>query len=159
MVVPPPPYDYQLPGCDDEVLVYSPGPLLCRPGEGDEEEDEIICCEPITIRDSANIYREMVLQRDLFNPNTKTNSGRILTIKDMAVLKGLKPSLYNAYARNFYTGALRAIPINTTVTTKMSVVLIEIEFDTKPTRERIGRELMRKPNILPSRMSWNKPLV
>ncbi len=157
----PPPYDYKLPECDEDVanLFCSPGELLCRPGEGDPETPDEICCDPVTIRDSANYYREVVLQRDLFDPNHYTTSGRALTIKDMAVLKGLRPSQYNAYLRDFYTGVLRPVDMATTVETKMSVLLIGTDIDTKVTRERLGRELKRRPGVLPSRMVWSNPAL
>lgn len=153
----PPPYEYKLPECEDADNIYcSPGPLLCRPGEGDDPVAVEACCEPFSIRDSANVYREIILQRDLFDPNA-TKSDQTLTVRDMAVLKGLRPSQYNAYLRDFHTGLMRPIDITTVVSTKMSVILIATDLDTKATRERIGRELKRRPNILPSRMSWSHP--
>jgi hypothetical protein len=157
----PPPYDYKLPECDEEIenLFCSPGALLCRPGEGDPEVPEETCCDPITIRDSANYYREVVLQRDLFDPNSHTTSGKALTIKDMAVLKGLRPSQYNAYLRDFYTGILRPVDMTTAVDTKMSVLLVGVDIDTKATRERLSRELKRRPGVLPSRMVWSNPAL
>lgn len=156
----PPPYDYVLPKCDDEEAEgCSPGAALCRPDEGDAEVPEEICCDPISIRDSANVYREVMLQRDLFDPNARTTSGGTLTVRDMAVLKGLRPSQYNAYLRDFHTGVLRPVEMTTPVDTKMSVILIGADIDTKATRERIGRELKRRPGILPSRMSWSHPAL
>lgn len=150
----PPPYDYNLPECADDQVSCSPGSLLCRPGEGDDLSiPEPFCCDEITIRDSANHYREVVLQRDLFDPNSRTGSGGPLTIRDMAVLKGLRPSQYNAYLRDFRTGVLRPVEINLPVESQMSVLLINSDIDTKATRDRLGRELKRRPEVLPSRMS------
>lgn len=156
----PPPYDYNLMECEEDDSIFcSPGPLLCRPGEGDDEVPEEICCDQLTIRESANVYREVMLQRDLFDPNTSIASGKSFTIKDMAVLKGLRPSQYNAYLRDFYTGALKPVDMSTLVYTKMSVLLIGTSIDTKTTRERLSKELKRRPEILPSRMSWSNPIL
>jgi len=147
----PPPYDYTPPECSDDLSVFcSPNPLFCRPSDGGESVELVPCCEQETIRDSANVYRELVLQRELFDPNMREG----LTVRDLATLKGLRPSLYHAYLRDFKTGKLRPIAITTPVETKMSVVLIEAASDTKSTRDRIAGKLQNGPGILPSRMVW-----
>ncbi len=150
-MVPPPPYNYQLPDCiDTESPFCTPGPLVCRP----EAEAAGAVLEPCAIRDSANVYREIVLERDLFNPNTKTSAGGTLTIRDLAVLKGLKPALYTAYLRDYISGGLTLVDITTPIRTKMSVLLIETAVDSVPTRARLSRQLQTRPNVLPTRMVW-----
>lgn len=160
-----PPYPFDIPECDTPTpeaeyneFVCTPGPLLCKPGEGDPFEEEGPCCEQDGIRDSANVYSELILQRELFDPHQRKTPGGVpgdyLTIKDLAVLRGLKPAQYNAYLRDFKTGALIATDFSITVETKMSVVLIEKTEDTTPARRRIIKQLQTSRNILPSRMTW-----
>lgn len=152
--VPSPPYEYILEECNDDSPFCSSGPLLCRPGPGDIEIESQLCCEPFSIRDSANVYREIVLQRDLFDPNMVIGHGKALTIKDMAVIKGLQVAAYAAYRRDFATGKLRAIAMDTAVEPTMSILLVERAIDSDATRQRLSQRLRSTPNILPSRSVW-----
>lgn len=137
--VPAPPYAYDLPIEFDinkcftlEETTSTPGPL----------------------RDSANQYNEITFERDLFDPNFKKPNTERLTVKDLALLKNLSPALYNAYTRNITTGALNAVDYAATVTSKMSVVLIEAVLDTTRTRSRLQQQLQTSKGILPSRSVW-----
>jgi len=149
-----PPYEFDIPECEtpspdgDYNFRCTPGQLLCKPGDGDD--DELI--ESCAITDSSNVYSELVLQRELYDPNRKTTKGNYLTIKDLAVLNGLKPSQYNAYLRNFSTGALTETSFSTTIENRSSIVLILKDEDTVVARRRIAKQLQTSPNILPSRM-------
>lgn len=152
---PAPPRQYILEECVDEDSPFcSSGPLLCRPPAGGVEVAAEDCCDQLSIRDSANRYREVVLQRELFDPNTTAGAGRVMTIRDMAVVKGLKPALYTAYSRDFATGKLTAVGMETEVETKMSVLLVEKSIDSDATRRRLTQRLRTVPNILPSRSVW-----
>lgn len=152
-----PPYLYDIPECVDDLTdLCTPGELLCKPGAGDLVDDLVACCEPERIPDPANVYSELILQRDLFSPQARTTPmGGMMTIGNLATSKGLKRSLYNAYLRNFETGLLTAVEFSTQVETKMSIVLIEKMEDTVPTRQRIMRQLQTSKHILPSRMTWS----
>ena len=153
--VPGPPYDYVLEECvDDDSPFCSSGPLLCRPPSGGVEIAADDCCDQLTIRDSANRYREIMLQRDLFDPNTLVGSGKAMTVRDMAVVKGLKPALYAAYNRDFTTGKLTAVAMDAAVENRMSVLLVEKSIDSDATRKRLAQRLRTTPNILPSRSVW-----
>jgi hypothetical protein len=152
--VPPPPYTLELQECDDLIEGCSPGPLLCDPGDGDPFPSDDPCCDETSISDSANLYTELVLQRELFDPYQTKASGSLLTIRDMALLKGLSPAEYNPYLRNFATGALTATDFTVEVEPKMSVVLVGADEDTIATRRRIAAQI--RHGILPSRMAWEK---
>jgi hypothetical protein len=164
--VAPPPYPYRLEDCGAPPPSCSSAPPLCHPIPEDDFDPSGPCCEPNTIRDSANMYNEIILQRDLFDPNYRTtpggkNSGNRLTIKNLAVLKGLNPAKYNPYKRDFVSGILTPINYSDVVETKMSVVLIGTDLDTKSARERISRKLkvtiataIAGRGVLPARMVW-----
>jgi hypothetical protein len=156
--VPAPPYEYPLQDCPALPAGCSPAPFICRPLPTGEWPVEGPCCETETIRDSANIYSEVILQRDLFNPAYRKNSGGqfgdILTIKDMVVLKGLNPKDFTAYLRNFATGEFTLVAMTEQVQTKMSVVLLETVIDTEPMRIRLMQKLRAGRGVLPARMVW-----
>jgi hypothetical protein len=164
--VPAPPYDYPLPKCPPDIVFCSPELFPCRPVPEDDLGDDGPCCEPLTIRDSANVYSEVMLQRDLFDPNFRKTPGskRLgdrLTVKDLAVLKGLNPSKYNAYKRDFVSGTMTPINFTDPVETKMSVVLIETAIDSTSARQRIAKRIKffiatgrEYRGILPARMVW-----
>lgn len=153
-----PPYQYELSECDTPSInsigglnvLCTPGPITCKPGEGDEEEIAEICCLP----SDPNQYSRLIIQRDLFDPYQEVPiNGDLLTIKDLAVRKGLSPSKYNPYLRNFVTGALITTVYTTIIEPKMSIVLIGINDDTASERARLVKRL-KINEILPDRMVW-----
>lgn len=158
--VPVGPFNYQLADCCDidEDLSCQSGPLLCHPCEGDDEETIELCCNADTIPNSANVSTRLCIQRDLFDSNSlttpATGTARRLTIRELAVLKGLKPSDYTPYLRNFNTQKITATSYSTQIDTKMSVVLIENELDTARGRQRVVNHLTNHREILPARFIW-----
>jgi hypothetical protein len=147
-VAPPPPLP--IPNCDDlpsEDLRCSSGPLLCRPGPGDDPIEPEICCNKDTIPNSVNVSTRIKFERDLFEPN-----GSQRTIRDLALLKGMSPAQYSPYIRS--NGRLTETSWDLTVTTKMSVLLIENELDDANGRSRIMNHIAGHREILPSRFVW-----
>lgn len=144
--VPPGPYDYQIKTCDLlEDFEHLSGPLLCRPGEGDEYAEEIPCCNASTIPDSANFSRRIKFERDLFDPNPSK------TIRKLALLKGIDPLKYTPYIRNYNNGQLTETSYDIVASTKMSIVLVENEIDTASWRQRISNHVT---NQLSARFVW-----
>lgn len=157
--VPPPPYEYPIPDeCEIEDLSCQSGPLLSRPCPGDEPLPEELCCTDLTIRESANVSTRLLIQRDLFDPNKKTTPRNVvskkMTIKDIAVLKGLNPSQFNPYLRNLTTGKLIETTYSKELETGLSVVLIHKDLDTVNGRSRIMSHISSHREILPTRMTW-----
>jgi len=153
-IVDPGPYPYPLPECDDlSDISCQSGPLLCKPGEGDEPIPEIDCCDNETITSSANFSRRIQIERDLFDPNRKVN-GKRLTLRDLALIKGLKISEYTPYVRNWNLGTLKETSWTTEIYTKQSFVLIENNLDTTRGRQRILGHLAGHREILPARFVW-----
>jgi hypothetical protein len=146
--VPPPP-PLPIPPCDElSDLRCSSGPLLCRPGEGDDPIEIEPCCDEDTIPDSVNVSSRIRFERDLFDPGTPR------TIRDLALIKGLSPADYNPYIRNFNSGRLTETSWDVVVTTKMSILLIENELDTTLGRQRIMNHISNHREILPARFVW-----
>lgn len=147
--VPPPP-PLPLPECDElEDLRCSSGPLLCKPGPGDEPIDLDPCCDEDTIPDHVNISTRIKLERDLFDPNNPPR-----TIRDLALIKGLAPSNYTPYIRDFHSGQLTETSYDVVVQTKMSVLLVENELNTINGRRRIMNHIGSRREILPARFVW-----
>ena len=181
--VPIGPYGYPIPDhCDIEDKLASAcqtdlscqsGPLLSRPCEGDEEPDpDSPCCDADNIPISANCSTRLHFERDLFDPSSMTSPGclpvlpctrdpniplpvgRRFTIRDLAVIKGLDPSDYVPYFRNFNTQQFIAASYSTPITTKMNIILIENELDTNRGHQRIVDHLQGHREILPARFVW-----
>jgi len=150
IVIPPVaggPYPYPIADCDNN-LGCSDGPLLCRPGDGDDPVEAEPCCDQDTIPNIANISTRIRFERDLFDP------GSLRTIKDLALIKGLNPSNYTPYVRNFRTSQLIETSYNLVIDTKMSILLIENELDTTNGRRRIMNHIAGHREILPARFTW-----
>ena len=146
--VDPGPYNYELEECGEEDdLSCQSGPLLCKPGEGDEPLVKEICCTLENIPDSVNVSRRIKINRDLFSPNNPA------TIKDLATVKGLKTSEYTPYIRN-QDNTLTETSFNISVVTKMSIVLIKQTIDTDSNKKRLKEYLGQKEQILPARFLW-----
>lgn len=148
--VDPGPYEYPIPNCDEiEDLGCQSGPLLCRPvDESVDYEKEDPCCDKDTIPDRANVSTRIKLERDLFDP------GPSRTIRDLALVKGLKPSGYTPYIRDLNTGLLTETSYDVIVSTKMSILLVENELDTTNGRRRIMDHIRSHREILPTRSVW-----
>jgi hypothetical protein len=153
--VPEPPYEYPLiPACDIEVPSCGindclPGPLLTRPCDGDSPLPIEPCCDPI--RESANISKRYVYQRDLLLPIINNEP---MTVRMMARAKNLDITKYTPYLRNYQNNALTQIDYNTKVYYGMSIVYIDNSIDTSGGRREISKHLSSKQEILPSRMIW-----
>jgi hypothetical protein len=154
--VQPPPYPWPLEECEEDRIGCSPYPPPCRPAEGDGDDgDGGPCCDITTISDEANVFSQIYLERELFDPYTKLpGTDEVFTVRHLALTKGLSPSLYNAYSRNFTTGKLSALAFTERVKTKMSIVLIEKAVDTAAERSRIEAKI-KAAEILPSRFVWD----
>lgn len=160
--VDPGPYPYPLPDCCDldEDLSCQSGPLLCIPCEGDEPIELEPCCDADTIPESVNCSTRLDFQRDLFDPNSISTpgcagiNGKRFTIRDLAVLKGLNPTDYVPYTRNFRTQRFIPTSYSTIIETKMSIILIENELDTKRGHQRVTEHLRGHREILPTRFVW-----
>lgn len=161
--VPPPPYDYPIPlECDIEDLSCQSGPLLSRPCPGDEPLPDTICCTDLTIRESANISVRLSIQRDLFDPNRKSVSNGIsskMTIRDITRMKGLNPSHFTPYLRNFQTGKLTETTYTKELETGLSIILIEKSLDTASGRSRVLNHFSSHREILPTRMVWPSGII
>jgi hypothetical protein len=147
--VDPGPYEYELDKCDeiDDDLSCQSGPLLCKPGEGDEPVEQEICCTNENIPDRVNLSRRIKINRDLFSPNNPA------TIRDLATLKGLRTSEYTPYIRN-QDNTLTETSFNLSVSTKMSIVLIKQTIDTNANQRRLKEYFAKKEMILPARFLW-----
>lgn len=143
-VVPPPP-PLVVPDCE-ENLGCSSGPLLCKPSFEDDIEVEP-CCNSATISQSANFSSRIKIERDLFDPKNG------ITIKGLASMKGVKISNYTPYIRDWNTGRLIETTYETSIMTKMSIILIEKPLDTSSGRARVMVQVS-KNEILPSRFVW-----
>jgi len=149
------PYNYEVQDCDDlSDISCQSGPLICRPGEGGEEIEAAICCTNETIPASANVSTRLQIERDLFDPNAKSSRNTILTVRELAVLKGLRIGDYVPYERNWTTGELNQVPWSTIIRTKKSFVLIETDLNTKNGRNRVKSHLSGHREILPTRSVW-----
>lgn len=148
------PYPYPIPKCDeiDQDLSCQSGPLLCRPGDGSAPTADTICCTPDTIPESVDIATTIRLERDLFDPS-QIYCKDPLTILELMLRKGLKPSDYNVYLRNFQTNTLSPVQYNNSIVIGQSVVLIETGIDSIGRRADILQQI-RNNEILPSRMVW-----
>ena len=148
--VDPGPYKYPIQNCDEiEDLGCSNGPLLCRPGSSDASLSTIDpCCNENTIPDIVNVSTRIKLERDLFDP------GQSRTIKELALIKGLKPSDYTPYIRDFNTNSLVETSYNVIIRTKMSILLVENELNTTNGRRRILNHIAGHREILPARFTW-----
>jgi hypothetical protein len=149
--VDPGPYPYPIPRCDElpEDLGCSDGPLLCRPGPGGEPITVDPCCDADIIPDSVNVSTRIKLERDLFDPNNPPR-----TIRELALIKGLKPANFVPYLRNFNNGSLTETSYDVVVNTKMSIVLVENELDTANGRRRVQNHIANHREILPARFVW-----
>lgn len=150
----PGPYPYPVPGCDDlSDLSCQSGPLLCRPGDSDEPVLEVDCCDNETITSEANVSRRLQIERDLFDPNRMVN-GKRLTLRDLALVKGINVGEYTPYERNFNTGTLEETTWSRTIETKLSFVLIENNLDSLKGRSRVLNHISQHREILPARFTW-----
>jgi len=149
--VDPGPYDYPLPDCNDlEEISCQSGPLLCRPIPSDDEfVPAELCCNEDTIPDRVNVSTRIKLERDLFDPNNPKR-----TIRDITLIKGLRPSEFVPYLRNFRTGALTETSYDVVVSTKMSILLVENELNTTRGKTRILNHISNHREILPARFTW-----
>jgi hypothetical protein len=160
--VPEPPYNYPLdqycdiasPPC--AVNPCLPGPLPTKPCEGDSPLPIDPCCDPI--RESANISKRFIYQRDLISPNSYTtdcqqNKVKKYTVKDVAVSKGLRPSNYTPYLRDIKSGTMTKVEYSLEVQTGMSIVLVDSAIADSSIYN-ITSYLKRTKGILPSRMVW-----
>lgn len=132
--VPPGPYKYKLP---------KPGPGSPLP-----EKDPL---QPL--RDSANVFSQTILQRFLFDPNIKVDNNR-RTLRQLALMKGLKPDDYNPYLRTC-DGRLVDASYSAQVNTQESYVIVSKEIDSDQERARILRHISSHRGILPTRFSWD----
>lgn len=157
--VPPPPYGYSPESeCEIEDLSCQTGPLFTKPCPGEEPLPSELCCTNLNIRDSANISTTILIQRDLLDPNTKTTPGsgsaRKFTIRDAVIVKGLDPSDYVPYLRNFSTGELSETNYSKIAESGLSVVLIENSLNANGGKSKVSRHLSSHREILPTRMIW-----
>ncbi len=139
--VPSPPYSF------DSFIPLSNQQKLPPPNNIWPNPDP--CCDKLAIRDSANQYSELIIQRDLIDPNYRNT---ILTVRDLALLKRLNAQTHNAY--QMINGTLRAVGFDYQIESKMSIVLIGINNDTQQTRQRLVNRFTNASGILPSRMLW-----
>jgi len=152
--VDPGPYGYPVPIDDNEESCQS-GFQLQRPAESEGAIEEIeSCCDSGSISDTANQSSRLQLERDLFDPNRKAGD-RLLTVRDLAKLKGLQINNYVPYIRDFITNDLAPVSWHTIVKPKDSFILIEGHLTTRRGRERISNYLSSNREILPSRFVWN----
>jgi len=162
--VPPPPYPYPIePECEIEDLSCQSGPLLSRPCPGDDPLPDELCCDELTVRESANVAVGFLIQRDLFDPNQKTSprngTSRKMTIKDITRIKGLDPAKFTPYLRNFTTGRLTETTYSKELMTGLSIILIEKHLDTTRGRSRITSYFASHREILPTRMVWPDGII
>jgi hypothetical protein len=148
-IVPPPP-PLEIPDCV-ENLGCSTGPLLCKPSFEDDLNQHNIeatgCCDNETISGRANISTRIKLERDIVDPR------RIRTIKELIALKGLKPSEFVPYIRDWNTNRIVETTYETAVSTKMSVILVERALNTQNGIARVMVQIQNN-EILPSRFVW-----
>lgn len=146
-----PPYDYGFTSSSSNSFGCSPTTILSQPEQITLFDDYDDCCSSSTIKDSANVYNEVVLERDLFDPTKLTPVGKKFTIKDLAVIKGLKSSDYIPYVRNFNTGVFSSVDYSTNIESKMSIILIGVNIDSVATRNRLKNKISAN-EILPERV-------
>lgn len=132
--VPPGPYKYELP----------------KPGPGDPLPEE----SPLQpLRDSANFYSQTVLQRYLFDPNTKVNNEQ-KTLRQIVLMRGYKPDLYTPYLRTCDNRLLDA-DYSMKLQTQQNYLIIEKTIDSEQERARILKHISSHRSILPMRFSWD----
>jgi len=152
--VPDGPYPYELPECDTSAIACSTGPLLCKPGEDDGTPVAETCCDQTTISNAANWANRLCVERDLFDPNRTGCCGGATTIRDLAIRKGLNPTEYVPYIRDWGTNTLSDASYSQTIKLGQSILLIENELDTEAGRNHVLGHLSSHREILPSRMYW-----
>lgn len=150
--VDPGPYPYEPPSCEDNDLSCQSGPLFCRPGEGEEPAPTPICCSGDTVPDHVNFATKIFIERDLFDPNRAGCKGN-LTVRDLALQKGLKLEDYVPYSRDFLTGKLEKVLYSKQVATGQSYVLVSNDLDSDAGRATVMAQVKNK-EILPRRMVW-----
>lgn len=153
---PPPPYGY-MPTPADEVddLSCQSGPLFTRPAAGDEET----IINPCAIRDSANVAKVYKYERDLISPNQTTSSGKMLTIRDAVLIKGINPNAYTPYLRDrANANKLTEISYSRNLEIGMSIVVVQKDITTSGNLARIRNHLSSTKEILPSRFSLAPPV-
>jgi hypothetical protein len=129
--VPPPPYDYEL--NQDPDLTPPPPPPPRDP-----------------LRDEQNVYSITNYQRYLFDPNFKNG----LTVRDIALLKGVDLLDYTPYRRACDNSNLSPVEYDQAVVTKDSYVLVETAIDSVLERQRILKHFSTHREILPTRFVW-----
>lgn len=147
-----PPYPYEPPICDDaELISFQTGPLFCRPEvDGSIDEPYIACCDGDNIRSSANVVKQLSVQRDLFDPSEN------LSIRKMALQKGLNPNDYIPYLRNFESNTLEEVDYSHIPVTKSSIILLSSDLNTVGGKNRAINYLKTNTEILPARFVWPK---
>lgn len=124
---------------------------LPHPGPGDPPEDPPL---PGPIPESANVFRQTVLQRHLFDPNRKIN-GQRATLKHLARNLGVDVTKYTPYLRACDNSRLVESSYDIVVDTKLSFVLIEDAIDSTAERTRILTNISTHRAVLPARFTWD----
>lgn len=153
--VPDGPYGYPPESLCDISLGCLSGPLFGIPCDLPPTPQIGPCCDEFTITERANRARTLEFQRDLFDPRAQTTpaSGapRFKTVRDLLLLKGLRPDRFVVYARNFESGSLEPIDLGSVVQNRTSILAIHKDLDNTGRRAQIVRHLGSTREILPSR--------
>ena len=91
--------------------------------------------------------------REIIDPFTSIY-GEVVTIKQLAAIRRVDISRFNAYTRDFKTNELTIIPLDAQISNGMSVVFIEKAVDTDIGKSNIKSHLSTSKEILPSRVTW-----
>ena len=152
--IPNPPYEYVVPYCDDAEVPGSleSGNILCKPSPSDNVvlpiED---CCTPEKTGD--NVVDFISYEREIINPYTRLY-GNTVTIRQVAAMRKVDLSKFNAYLRDFDTNNLTLINPTSTIENGLSIVFIEKTVDTQSGHKDVISHLKNSPEILPTRMTW-----
>lgn len=158
--VPPPPYKYEAIAPEEIGDDYScqSGPLFSGANPIENGDEPSLCCNYLNIKESANVSSRYIIQRDLFDPTSKP-SGSILTVRQLALVKGLNPDEYNSYIRDFNTNVFKSVNYESYIKTGMSVILINKDIDSPAYQSRYAEHFKSHREILPTRMVWPSGLL
>ena len=134
--LPGPPYDYHVPHPEPSENVVPPRENCC------------------TIEKAGSNVIDMIsYHREIIDPFTSIY-GEVVTIKQLAAIRRVDISRFNAYTRDFKTNELTIIPLDAQISNGMSVVFIEKAVDTDIGKSNIKSHLSTSKEILPSRVTW-----
>lgn len=127
--VDPGPHTYPLPEGRTGPVCQSQ-PVLHRPGPDDGvPPSEEPCCTPENIPTSVDQAHRWRFERDLFDPHQPGCKGQV-TVRDLALRKGLDPSRYRPYVVDKDNGTLVHTMYTQIIRGRQTVLLVENDMNT-----------------------------